>query len=95
MGQRSILSNRGRLPKLPLLLLGVSKGEIVGTEILQYIEKMLRDHGTSLLIVETSGSEEIEPAQAFYRKNGFEQEAQIRNFYSAGDNKLVFCKALS
>jgi len=71
-----------------------NQGQGRGSAMLQHVEKALRENGNRLLIVETSGLEDFELAQAFYRKNGFEQEARIRNFYNAGDDKLVFCKAL-
>jgi len=70
------------------------QGKGRGSAMLQYMEADLKKRGSRLLIVETSALEAFEPAQAFYRKNGFEQEARIRNFYNAGDDKIIFCKAL-
>ncbi|MEM9508310.1 MAG: GNAT family N-acetyltransferase, partial [Cyanobacteria bacterium P01_E01_bin.35] len=31
----------------------------------------------------------------FYRKCGYEQEAQIREFYQAGEDKIIFRKSLT
>ena len=45
-------------------------------------------------LVETSGLPEFERARAFYRKCGYEEEARIREFYNAGEDKIVFRKAL-
>jgi ribosomal protein S18 acetylase RimI-like enzyme len=62
------------------------------------VEKVAFDaiaRGARLLIVETSGLPDFEPARAFYAKCGFKQEARIRNFFAAGDDKLVYTKPLA
>ena len=55
---------------------------------------MVVERGGRLLPVETSGGEEFEYVRAFYRKSGYDEEARIREFYKAGDDKIVFRKAL-
>lgn len=65
-----------------------------GTDLLTHVEAMLRDRGERLLLVETSGLNGFERTRAFYRKQGYDEEARIRDFYSAGDDKIVFRKAL-
>lgn len=71
------------------------QGEGRGTAMVSHIEKMLADKGERLLLVETSGLPEFERTQAFYRQCGYEEEARIRAFYQAGEDKIVFRKALS
>ncbi len=66
-----------------------------GEALLHHVEQALRDRGERLLLVETSGLEAFAPARRFYRKNGFDEEARIREFYKAGDDKIVFRKALA
>ena len=66
-----------------------------GEALLRHVERTLTERGERLLLVETSGLEAFEPARRFYRKNGFEEEARIREFYKAGDDKVVFRKALT
>ena len=46
------------------------------------------------LIIETSSLDEYAPARGLYRKLGYEEEARLRDFYDAGDDKIVFCKRL-
>ena len=65
-----------------------------GAALLQYIEEKLAARGARILLVETSGLPEFERARAFYRKCGYEEEARIREFYNAGEDKIVFRKAL-
>lgn len=43
-------------------------------------------------IVETSGLPEFEKARAFYSKTGFRKEATIKDFFDAGDDKVVYTK---
>lgn len=81
-----------------LLLIAVHpdyQGKGHGTSILCYIEQMLATRGERLLIVETSSLDSFERTQAFYLKCGYEKEAQIREFYQTGEDKIVFRKLLT
>ena len=71
------------------------QGQGRGTALLRYVEQMLTVRGERLLLVETSGLASFERTRTFYRKCGYKEEARIRDFYSAGDDKIVFCKALA
>jgi ribosomal protein S18 acetylase RimI-like enzyme len=55
---------------------------------------VLAEQDARLLIVETSGLPDFESARAFYVKCGFTQEARIKNFFAAGDDKIVYTKSL-
>ncbi len=65
-----------------------------GAALIQYVEQMLTARGERLLLVETSGLESFEGTRAFYRKCGFSEEARIRDFYSSGEDKIVYRKML-
>ena len=65
-----------------------------GRALLDYVEQMLAERGERVLLVETSGTEDFEYVRAFYRKSGYDEEARIREFYTAGVDKIVFRKAL-
>lgn len=65
-----------------------------GTALVARVEAELNARGARLLVVETSGLPAFAGARAFYVKTGFFHEATIRNFFAAGDDKLVFTKAL-
>jgi ribosomal protein S18 acetylase RimI-like enzyme len=66
-----------------------------GAALVQHVETALRSSGQRLLLVDTSGLPNYDRARAFYTKCGFEQEARIRDFYKAGEDKVVFRKALN
>jgi ribosomal protein S18 acetylase RimI-like enzyme len=65
-----------------------------GSALVSRIEQILTTRGARLLIVETSGLPEFENARAFYGKCGFKPEARIKNFFTAGDDKIVYTKML-
>lgn len=71
------------------------QGQGRGTALFQHVERTLASRGERVLLVETSGLPNFERTREFYRKNGFDQEARIRDFYKAGDDKIVFRKALN
>ena len=66
-----------------------------GKALLVHLEQMLVERGERVLLVETSGTDDFEYVRAFYRNNGYEEEARIRDFYTDGVDKIVFRKALN
>lgn len=80
-----------------LLLIAVHpdvQGKGFGTALMAEVEALLRAEGQRLLLVETSDLPEFEATRAFYFRRGYRQEAHIRDFYAAGEGKIVFVKAL-
>ena len=45
-------------------------------------------------LIETSGVPDFAAQRAFYAGLGYHEEARIRDFYAAGDDKIVFWKRL-
>jgi ribosomal protein S18 acetylase RimI-like enzyme len=66
-----------------------------GTTLLRYVENTLRGASQRMLLVETSGLPGFERTRAFYAKCGYEAEARIRDYYSAGEDKIIFRKVLN
>jgi ribosomal protein S18 acetylase RimI-like enzyme len=66
----------------------------LGVEILQRTENLVSNLQGVSVYAETSGRLDYLPAQNFYRRNGYEQIAVFKDFYKAGDDKLVFQKKL-
>lgn len=80
-----------------LLLIAVHpdrQGEGIGAQIMSYIEDKLASIGARVLLVETSGAEGFVRTRAFYSQLGYDEEACIREYYDAGDDKVVFRKAV-
>ena len=79
---------------LMLLIAPAFQRQGYGQSLISHVEKTLEARGERLIIVETSSLDEFEKAQSFYLKCGYAEEARIRNFYAAGDDKIMFSKSL-
>lgn len=80
-----------------LLALGVKKdfqGRGIAAEMMQYIEQLLKQKEGRILIVETSSHPAQHAANQFYAKMNYTREAVIRDFWSDGEDKIVFWKKL-
>lgn len=71
------------------------KGLGFGRALLSYVETRVRDAGGRLLVIETSAKESYGNTVGFYRRQGYEEVSRISDFYSPGDDKLVFVKRFS
>ena len=85
---------KGTWNVLMLLVDPDHQGQGYGSKLMQAAEQALIAQGDRLLIVETSSLDAFEGARAFYAKCGFTQEARIRDFYEAGNDKIIFRKTL-
>ena len=66
-----------------------------GAALVSHVERTLAERGERVLLVETSGTKALERTRDFYRKNGYDEEARIREFYRVGDDKVIYRKALA
>lgn len=71
-----------------------SQGGGHGAALVRSLETALRERGQRILLADTSGSDEFTLTRSFYRKNGYVEEARIRDFWARGDDKVVFWKRL-
>ncbi len=81
-----------------LLFLGVQKSARRGgraAALVARAEALARAAGARILIVETSSDPAFGPARQLYLDAGYDQEARIRAFYTAAEDKIVFRKALT
>jgi ribosomal protein S18 acetylase RimI-like enzyme len=80
-----------------LLLIAVRpdhQGRGIGQALMSQIEASLSADEQRVLLVETSGLPEFDRTREFYRRLGYSEEARIRDYYAAGDDKVVFWKTL-
>lgn len=70
------------------------QGKGIGTAMMQYLEEHLTQKGHRILIVETSGTDDFELTRTFYENLGYHKEAVIRDFWSEGDDKVIYWKKL-
>jgi ribosomal protein S18 acetylase RimI-like enzyme len=71
-----------------------AQGQGVGRALLDWTEQYLRAAGARLLILETSSTPEYRPARKFYKKLGYKGCTRVPDFYSPGDDLVIFYKAL-
>jgi len=67
----------------------------VGSALIARVEQSVRAQGGRLLMVETSGLPEYEPARSFYDSHGYRREAFIADFYDVGDGLVLYSKKLN
>jgi len=80
---------------LAIAILPTEQGKGFGGAIARHLEVELKKRGQRILIADTSSTDEFAQTREFYRKNGYSEEARIRDFWAAGDDKVVFWKSLS
>jgi GNAT superfamily N-acetyltransferase len=71
-----------------------SRNKRLGSVLLKAIEDDIRKMGGKILWIETSGRPLYAPTEAFYRKNGYELAASLKEFYGPGDPKQIYSKFL-
>jgi ribosomal protein S18 acetylase RimI-like enzyme len=81
-----------------LTMIGVraeSQGDGIGRALMRRIEDDLAATGQRLVVVRTSGTERFEGTRAFYRRLGYDEVARIPEYWTAGDDLVVFRRALA
>jgi GNAT superfamily N-acetyltransferase len=71
-----------------------SRHKKLGSALLKAVEAKVRDLGGKILWIETAGRPLYAPTEAFYRRNGYELAASLKDFYGPGDPKQVYVKVL-
>lgn len=62
----------------------------VGTSLVQYATAIIKNLKGRMIAVETSGSQRYFSTRQFYEKLGYRNEACIKDFYSVGDDKVIY-----
>jgi ribosomal protein S18 acetylase RimI-like enzyme len=63
-----------------------------GGALLRHVEEDIRREQGRVLFIETSSLPHYEPTRRFYLKHGYEQSAVLPDYYTDGDNMVVFRK---
>ena len=69
-------------------------GQGIGKKMMEYLEKELKSKEIRILIVETSGTDEMALTRKFYEGLEYSKEAVIRDFWSEGDDKVIYWKKI-
>jgi len=71
------------------------QGKGIGRKMMAYLEDQLKQNGNRILIVETSGTDDFKLTRKFYENLNYTKEAVIRDFWAAGDDKVIYWKKLN
>lgn len=66
-----------------------------GAGLLSYVLSELERRQARVVLVDTSGKPSFDYVRLFYRSAGFSEEARVRDFYQAGDDKVTFWRRLT
>ena len=66
----------------------------IGGTLLKFCEDDIRGRNGRVLLIETSALPHYDLTRRFYLKHGYDQEARIRDYYSDGDDLVMFRKKL-
>ncbi|HUV00265.1 MAG TPA: GNAT family N-acetyltransferase [Bacteroidales bacterium] len=71
-----------------------SRNKKLGSVLLKAIEDDVRNMDGKILWIETSGRPLYASTEGFYKRNGYELQASLRDFYGPGDPKQIYSKVL-
>ena len=71
------------------------QGRGLGRRLMEAVEAAVRSAGGRRLYIDTSTSAAYAPTRAFYRHCGYAIAAELPDFYSPGDGKVIFVRALA
>ncbi len=66
----------------------------IGGRLLDDIERWIADKGGTRMYVDTSGRDAYVSTRAFYERMGYTRAAVLPDFYSPGDDKVIYVKSL-
>jgi GNAT superfamily N-acetyltransferase len=70
------------------------QGKGIGKALMAHSERSIGQFGGRLAVVETNGREQYEPTRQFYLRCGYGIAARVKDFYSVGDDKVIFTKGM-
>jgi len=66
----------------------------LGAKLLRYVEDEAKAADCRILLIETSSLPHYDPTRRFYLKHGYEEHAFLRDYYSDGDDMVIYRKRL-
>ena len=64
----------------------------IGTQLLEQAEEFVKEQKGRWLLAETTSKESYDKTRKFYLKNNYAIVAQIEDFYSEGENLIIYGK---
>lgn len=85
------------LSSFEIYWLGVDKqvqGKGFGKALIKNIVEELKTLGATKIVLQTAGREQYVPTQKFYIASGFTLEARIKDYFTVGDDCLIYTLSL-
>lgn len=70
----------------------ICQGQKIGQKLLAKTEELILAAGGTHIYIETSNRSQYVPTREFYIRRGYCQEALLKDFYSPGDDKVIYVK---
>jgi ribosomal protein S18 acetylase RimI-like enzyme len=70
-------------------------GSGIGKQLLRHAEEWVSSHSGRLIVAETSSQPKYESTRMFYIKNKYREVARISNYYTVGDDLVIYGKYVS
>ena len=64
----------------------------LGRSLLEAVEDEVRRDAGRMIVIETASKPDYEPTRSFYERLGYREVARVPDFYSVGDDKVIYCK---
>jgi ribosomal protein S18 acetylase RimI-like enzyme len=61
-----------------------------GAALMRHVEQDLREQGQRLVVVRTSGTPQYDRTRAFYRQLGYGEVACVPDYWTDGDDLVLF-----
>jgi len=71
-----------------------AQGQGLGEKLMRESERLARASGATQMYADTSACEQYAPTRAFYKRMGYEEVAVLKNFFAAGDDKVIYARQL-
>ena len=71
-----------------------AQGQGWGEKLMRESERLARASGATQIYADTSAREQYAPTRAFYERMGYEKAAVLKNFFAAGDDKVIYARQL-
>jgi ribosomal protein S18 acetylase RimI-like enzyme len=71
-----------------------AQGKGYGRLLISFVEEQVKSVGGTILVLETSSLESYSRTVRIYVECGYQIVARIKNFYRAGDDKIILTKQL-
>jgi ribosomal protein S18 acetylase RimI-like enzyme len=70
------------------------QGQGIGRQLMDAVEVRITKLGGQRIYADTSGKPQYAPTREFYERAGFRCEARLADFYSPGDDRVIYVKRL-